>query len=120
MEIITHSVNDVIIAELISADVVINDTEAGLDLLGNLFYGGFDKVILHEKNITPAFFDLKSGIAGEILQKFTNYRVRLTIVGDFSKYTSKSLQAFMYESNRGKQVNFVASQQEALKALSGK
>lgn len=120
MEIITHNVNDVNIAELISADVIVNDTEAGFDLLGNLFYGGFDRVIIHEKNITPEFFDLKSGIAGEILQKFSNYRVRLVIIGDFCKYTSKSLKAFISESNRGRQVNFAASQSEALNILSAK
>jgi len=42
----------------------------------------------------------------------------LTIVGDFSKFNSKSLNDFIYESNKGRQVNFVASQSEALKVLS--
>ena len=39
-------------------------------------------MIIHEKNITPEFFDLKNRMAGEILQKFSNYRIRLAIVGD--------------------------------------
>lgn len=117
MKIETHNINDTKIAEVISADNIINNTSDGLDLLGNLYYQEFDKIIVHEKNITPDFFDLKNGMAGEILQKFSNYRVRLAIVGDFSKYTSKSLNDFIFESNKGKQINFVGSQSEAIKAL---
>ena len=68
--------------------------------------------------MTADFFDLKSGIAGEILQKFSNYRIRLAIVGDFSKYTNKSLKDFIYESNKGGQINFVDSQLDAINVLS--
>lgn len=117
MKIEIHTINNTTIAELISEDTIIHTIEDGLDLLGNLYYQGFDKIILYEKNITPDFFDLKSGIAGEILQKFTNYRVRIFIVGDFSKYTSKSLHDFMRESNRGKQVNFTTSINETLNSI---
>lgn len=120
MKIETHNINDIKIAELISDDNIINSVEDGLDLLGNLYYQDFDKMIIHEKNITPGFFDLKNGIAGEILQKFSNYRVRLVIIGDFSKYTSKSLKEFIYESNKGSHINFVSSQPEAIKVLTNR
>lgn len=118
MEIETHNVNGSKIAELISDDLIINTTEDGLNLLGNLYYQDFDKIIIHEKNITSDFFDLKNGIAGEILQKFSNYRVRLAIVGDFTKYSRKSVNDFIYESNKGKQVVFVSSVKEGLEILS--
>lgn len=118
MKIEAHSINDIIIAELISDDIIINTTEDGLDLLGNLYYQGFDSIVMNEKNITPDFFDLKNGMAGEILQKFSTYRVRLAIVGDFSKYTGKSLKDFIFESNKSRHINFVASTSEAIKVLS--
>ncbi|MFH0756723.1 MAG: DUF4180 domain-containing protein [Bacteroidota bacterium] len=118
MEIITHEVNGTKIAELVSDEVIMNTTEDGLDLLGNLYYQDFEKIIIHEKNITPDFFDLKNGIAGEILQKFSNYRVRLAIVGDFTKYNSNSINDFIYESNKGRKVIFVGSVPEGLKILS--
>jgi hypothetical protein len=118
MHLKTHSINEVSIAEVTSDDVLITTIEDGVDLLGNLYYQGFDKVILHKKHITPAFFDLKNGLAGEILQKFSNYRVRLALVGDFSEFSSTSLKDFIYESNKGKQINFVASTKEALTVLS--
>jgi len=120
MKIETHEINDSKIIELISEDIFINNIEDGLDLLGNLYYNDYDKIIIYDKNITPEFFDLKNGIAGEILQKFSNYRVRLAIVGDFSNYESKSFKSFIYESNKNQQINFVTSQSEAIKALSSK
>lgn len=118
MKIVTHHINDIKIAEVTSADIIINNTEDGLNLLGNAYYQGFDRVVINERNITPVFFDLKSGVAGEILQKFSNYRVRLAIVGDFSNYESKSLKDFIYESNKSRHIIFVTSTTEAIKILS--
>ena len=103
---ITHTAG-VAIAEVISDHIIVNHTEDALDILGNCSYQGADNIILHEKNIIPAFFDLKTTIAGDILQKFSTYQVRLAIVGDFSKYTSQSLKDFIYESNKGGRINFV-------------
>lgn len=119
MTIITHQTNGTTIAEASSEDIIINTTEEGLDLLGNLYYQGFDKIIINKEHLTLEFFNLKNGIAGEILQKFSNYSVRLAIVGDFSKITSKSLKEFIYESNKGKHINFVSSTAEAIRILSG-
>lgn len=118
MKILAHNIKDVKIAEVVSEKIIISKAEDGLDLLGDLYYQGFDRIIVHEHNISSDFFDLKNGIAGEILQKFSNYRVPLAIVGDFSKYSSKSLTDFIYESNKGRHVNFVSSQSEALDILS--
>ncbi|MFN3444770.1 MAG: DUF4180 domain-containing protein [Bacteroidia bacterium] len=112
-----HQINETRIVEIISDGFVINNIEDGIDLVGNIYYQDVDKVILHEKNITPTFFDLSTGIAGEVLQKFSNYRIRLAIVGDFSKYTSKSLNDFIYESNKNRKINFVVDVNEAKSRL---
>src|SRR5699024_9207193 len=115
MKIETHNINDIKVAEIITDEIILRTTEDGLDLLGNLYYHGYNKIIIHEKNITPDFFDLKTKIAGDILQKFIQYQMPLTIIGDFSKFKSKSLNDFIFESNKGKQINFVSSQSEAIK-----
>lgn len=114
----SHTRNNIQIAEVLSDEPIIQTAEDGLDLLGNMYYQGFDRIIVYSKNITPAFFDLKNGLAGEILQKFSNYRIRLAIVGDFSSHTSKSITDFIFESNNGKQVNFLDSLETALEKLS--
>lgn len=109
MEIKIHTLNDSSIAEIISDNMIIQSAEDGLDLLGYLYFQDFEKVIIHEKNITPDFFDLRNGMAGEILQKFSNYRMKLAIIVDFTKYSSKSLNDFMFESNKIGNINFVDS-----------
>jgi len=118
MIIQSHEINTIKIAEVISDQIIIQSAQDGLDLMGDVYYQGFDKVILYEKNITPEFFDLKTKIAGEILQKFSNYRIGLAIVGDFDKYDSKSLKDFIFESNKTRHVNFLKSLENALDNLS--
>lgn len=120
MKIETHNIDGSKIVEVISEGYIISNPEDAIDLLGNLYYQDFDKIIIHEENITPDFFDLKNGIAGEVLQKSSNYRVRLAIVGNFSKYSNKSVDAFISESNKNRQINFVGSQTEAIERLSNK
>jgi hypothetical protein len=60
---------------------------------------------------------LKTGIAGEILQKFSNYRVDLAIIGNLNNHQSKSMKDFIFESNKFGQINFVESKSEALDKL---
>ena len=117
MKIKDHYINNTKVAEIIADSVVIQNIEEALDLIGNIGYQGYHQMIIHEKNIVPDFFDLKTKIAGEILQKFIQYQMPLIIVGNFSKYDSKSLNDFIFESNKGKNINFVSSQSEALKLL---
>ena len=105
------------IAEVKSAGIVIGQTQDALDLMANADYLGARKIMIREEHLDPAFFDLKTGIAGEILQKFTNYRVQLAIIGDFSKFPGKSIRDFIFESNRYGRINFVSSREEAIERL---
>jgi hypothetical protein len=105
------------IAEVKSAGIVIGQTQDALDLMANADYLGARKIMIREEHLDHAFFDLKTGMAGEILQKFTNYRVQLAIIGDFSKYPGKSIRDFIFESNRYGRINFVSSREEAIKKL---
>jgi hypothetical protein len=117
VKINTVEFNNTLISIVESDNIIINNVQDAIDLLGNCSYQGSRKIVLKQVNIVPAFFDLKTGIAGEILQKFSNYRVQLAIVGAFSHYTSKSLRDFIRESNKQKHINFVNSRQEAIEKL---
>ncbi|WP_407481513.1 DUF4180 domain-containing protein [Elizabethkingia meningoseptica] len=108
-----HSINGIRIAEVSSEKLLIGNIQDALDLLVELYYQGFDKIIIGEHHLIPDFFDLKNKMAGEILQKFSNYKMRLAVIGRFS-YESKSLKDFIYECNKGKLVNFVNTLSEAL------
>lgn len=118
MQIITHDSSNHKIAEVTAAEVIVQSPDDALQLMVDLYYQDFNKIIIHENNITPAFFDLKTGIAGEVLQKFSNYKMQLVIVGSFTKYPGQSIKDFIYESNKGRQVNFLGSVSEAVEKLS--
>ncbi len=109
-----HTVNLLTIAEVLTDSETISSPEEMLDLIAEISFHGSDRMIIHEKSLHPDFFDLKSGLAGEILQKFSNYRVKLAIAGDFSEIRSKSLKDFIRECNRGKTIFFVNSINDAL------
>lgn len=98
-------------------DEVFRSSQDVLDAIADLCYEGCERFIFYKENFPESFYDLRTGLAGDILQKMSTYYIKLAIVGDFSGYTSKSLKAFIYESNRGKQTFFVASEEEAMKAL---
>ena len=74
-------------------------------------------IVIDKKLIAEYFFILRTGLAGEILQKYINYGGRIAIYGDYSHYTSKPLKDFIYESNKGKDVFFVSTQKEAIEML---
>lgn len=59
--------------------------------------------------IDPSFFQLATRLAGDVAQKFANYRARLAVVGDISARCagSKALRDFVYESNSGQALWFV-------------
>ncbi|MGW9193937.1 DUF4180 domain-containing protein [Micromonospora chersina] len=83
-------------------------TEAALDLIGAAF-GGAEVVALPAARLDPSFFSLGTRFAGEIMQKFVNYRLRLVVVGDISAHLAESgaLRALVAESNRHDHIWFV-------------
>lgn len=105
------------IAEILPGSEIINSTEDILDTLADAGYNGSTGLIIYAVNLNKDFLDLKTRIAGEILQKFSNYRMKLAIIGDFSDVRSKSLRDFIRESNTTGMINFVSSLDEAISRL---
>ena len=106
------------VAIITSNDKVITDFQSSLDLIMTAKYETETNLIAIDKNaIVDEFFVLSSGLAGEILQKFINYQAKIAIWGDFSKYTSKPLKDFIYESNKGNDIFFVATKDDAVDCL---
>ena len=117
MQIINHQIGNTKIAEINSNETLIQHVEGGFQIMIDLYYQDFDKIIMQEHHFSAEFFDLKTKIFGDLLQKFSNYKVRLAIIGDFSKYHSKSFQDFIKESNRQKRVFFLSNIEEAIHQL---
>lgn len=95
--------------------VLITDGSSSMDLLATVRYEtGCSAMVLRKEQLDESFFRLSTGLAGEVLQKFVNYQMRLGIVGDFDRYTSKPLRDFIRESNQGRQICFQPDEESAL------
>ncbi|MFE0555692.1 DUF4180 domain-containing protein [Paenibacillus sp. NPDC058910] len=107
------------IAVVSSNEILIKDVQSALDLMATVQYEtGSHRMVMNQSIFSEAFFDLKTRLAGEILQKYINYHVKVAIIGDFSVYPSQSLQDFMYECNKGNDFFFLPSEQQGIERLS--
>ena len=110
--------NGIDIAVISSDEKVIVDAQSALDLAMTVKYEtGAANIALDKRLVCEDFFILSTGVAGEILQKFINYHVRAAIYGDYSRYTSKPLRDFIYESNQGRDIFFTAAKEDAVRKL---
>lgn len=110
--------NGVLCVLVESDEPVITDVQSAIDLLMSAQYDMESKdIVIPKQLVAEDFFVLSTGLAGEILQKYVNYGGRMAIYGDYSRYTSKPLKDFMYESNKGRDFFFVSTRDEAVAAL---
>lgn len=95
--------------ELDRSGLPIGNYRDAVELIGEAAANKAEVVALPSERLAPAFFDLKTQVAGEMVQKFSIYGVRLAIVGDISKAagSSTAFRDFVRESNRGHTIWFV-------------
>ena len=112
------AVNEKTVAVITGSEKILTDVQSALDLIMSAKYEvGTNLIAIEKSAVAEDFFILSRGLAGEILEKFITYQAKIAIFGDYSHYTSKPLKDFIYESNKGKDVSFVATQDEAVRML---
>ena len=109
MQFIKIKINNLSLSKLMTPEQVISSVQDALDLISE---AGSNRIIISKDNLHPDFFVLSTCLAGEILQKFSNYGFYLAIIGDFSSHTSKSLGDFIYESNKKGRILFLESEEK--------
>jgi PadR family transcriptional regulator, regulatory protein AphA len=62
-----------------------------------------DRLLLHAENLTPEFFQLRTGIAGGILLKFSNYRLKVALILRPEQVGQGKFQDWVLETNRGRE-----------------
>lgn len=103
------------VAVISGKSLLVTDTQSALDLIVTVKYEAETNLLAIDKAaVIEDFFVLSRGVAGEILQKFINYQMKVALFGDFSKYKSQPLKDFIYESNNGKDVFFASTEEEAI------
>lgn len=85
-----------------------------LDLIGEAINQGAEVILVPVERLGDDFFQLKTRLAGQIIQKFVTYRRRLVILGDISGHMaqSRALKDFVSEANHGTHVWFLTDIQE--------
>lgn len=92
-----------------AAGSVLGKTRDVLDLIGKALEQKARVIVVPVAGIDPAFFQLRSGFAGEFVQKIVNYQFKLAVIGDISGYVAESnaLRDFVRECNRGSNIFFL-------------
>lgn len=80
---------------------------------------GSRAVLLEERALPAAFFDLSTRFAGELLHDLGKYQVRLAVVVRDTGAYSPSFQDFAREANRGSHCRFFPTRDEARSWLEG-
>jgi hypothetical protein len=93
---------------------LLRGTQAAVDLIGQARSSGAQMVVVPVERFDPWFFQLRTGVAGEFLQKFVTYQVRIVILGDTSAFASesKALRDFIRESNEHDAIWFLRTMED--------
>jgi hypothetical protein len=99
---------------------IATETDA-TDVVGEAYGGDAEVVAVPVTRLTPEFTRLASGVAGAIVQKFVNYRLRLVVVGSLDHLGGSTgpVADWVREADRGRELWFVADLDELDERLSG-
>lgn len=113
------TVNDVALAVFAPEGPALARDQDATDLIGQLWGEEVDMIVLPTTRFADDFFVLRTRVAGEIVQKFANYRLRVAVLGDMAEHVARSeaMASFVHESNRGTQLWFVPTLDELTERL---
>lgn len=103
-----------------SAGTVLAKPGDANDFLAEAWAQEADMLAIPSERLGEDFFDLRSGLAGEVGQKFANYRMPLAIIGDLAPWTARScaFRDYVREANVGRSLWFVADCAELVAKVS--
>jgi len=115
----TYTANDTIVLELDPSGPLVGSERDATDILGEAFAHNATVIIIPAERLDPEFLRLRSGLAGNFIQKLQNYHCRLVILGDISAAiaASTALRDFVYETNAIGNHRFVADRAALLAGL---
>ncbi|MFG1944311.1 DUF4180 domain-containing protein [Nonomuraea sp. NPDC048826] len=92
-----------------------------LDLIGDAWYQRAHLVAIPVERLHEDFWRLSTRVAGEVIQKFANYRIKVAVIGDISQHISSStaLRDWIREANRGDELWFLPDLQALRDRLPG-
>ncbi|HWQ45518.1 MAG TPA: DUF4180 domain-containing protein [Longilinea sp.] len=111
--------NDIRIIECLQGFCIKTEKDA-LDVVGFCGESQSNRVLLYECNLGPDFYDLKTGLAGMMLLKFSNYRIVAAAVLDPLESKKGRFGEFAWETNHSNEFRIFPDRTSALNWLAGK
>lgn len=95
----------------------LSSAQDALDLVGGCGESGVSRLLIPEGCLSDEFYNLKSGLAGEVLLKFSNYRIKAAAVLPPGRVGNGKFYEFALETNRGRDFRIFSDQQKAVEWL---
>lgn len=99
--------------ELISSQTPLNTEQDAVDLVALCREHDLDFLMLHGKALSEDFFNLRTGVAGRMMQKFITYSVKTAVVIPDTSVNKGRFKEMVTESNRSNQFGVFASREDA-------
>ncbi len=90
-----------------------------LDLVAACVEKGSNRLMLHAESLTEDFYRLRTRLAGDILQKFINYHIRVAAILPLDLVNQGRFREMVLEANRGNQFRVFQNREQAEQWLIG-
>ncbi len=117
MEYKTIPLGKKIIVECLPDGGILTNEQAALDLVGICGYEQTDCILLYSSNLSEDFYNLKSGLAGQVMLKWTNYRIKAAAVIPPEKIGSGRFYEMVIETNRRNDFRVFSDRESAIEWL---
>lgn len=103
--------------ECASAETPLNTEQGALDLIGACMGNGTNLIMIYSKALSDDFFKLRTGLAGQVLQKFVNYNIKTAVIIEDEQKIKGKFKEFLLESNKGNDFRAFKNVEDAEKWL---
>ena len=93
--------NDKSYIEYASLEAPIHNEQDTLDLIAACFENNTNLIMIHMDALADDFFKLRTGLAGNLLQKFMNYHIKAAVVITDDQKVKGKFKELLAESNKG-------------------
>jgi Domain of unknown function (DUF4180) len=90
-----------------------------LDVIASCVEHRSGRLLLESRQLPPTFFDLRTGFAGEFVQKLVNYQIRFAGVFPSEEGYTDRFREFLREASRGRSFRAFANRADAEAWLAG-
>jgi PadR family transcriptional regulator AphA len=118
MKHIVHRKSGIVYLEISDRAFVLESEQDALDLAALCGEYASNLLLLNTWNLDDRFYDLKTGLAGSVLQKFSSYRINMAAVVPPEAIKGRFGEMVM-EANKGKQFRICTEKADAERWLTG-